>query len=386
MTINPELSIYTIYFFDHTGTRIILLDDYEYMEYTQRLNDSWNHIIRMNMSPEDDRLVFFRATDSAEAGLVRDYIIEVYRIDPVLGTTELVYEGFNRTLVDQVKQDGSVVLTLYGTGYTHLLKRRIIIPPAEQESSVKTGVAETVIKDFVTDQAISPTDATRIIDGLANETDAGAGGTAEYSARYTNLFTAVSRCAEQGSVDFGITKDTTVGTFLLQVRELWGTDRRVGNSTGIAPTIFDVTLNNMIIPISSTSGDGEVNHVYVGGQGQGVDRTVAEYSDATAEAISPWNRHEAFVDARSESTADGLETRGTAYLEAHKVVTTLSFNIQQTLGTRWLRNWELGDIVTARYASKTFTKKIVEVSVVVSAGETGSSMIEVISAELEETT
>src|SRR3990167_1616737 len=104
MTINPELSIYTIYFFDHTGTRIILLDDYEYMEYTQRLNDSWNHIIRMNMSPEDDRLVFFRATDSAEAGLVRDYIIEVYRIDPVLGTTELVYEGFNLTLVDQVKQ------------------------------------------------------------------------------------------------------------------------------------------------------------------------------------------------------------------------------------------------------------------------------------------
>lgn len=378
MPIDPRLEITEIYFYDHTNTRVLLIDTYEYLEYHQRTNDSWNHILRLNYAPEDARLDFFRNT------LVRDFIIEIYRYDPITQIREIVYEGFHRTLVDQMKQDGSIVLTLYGTGYTQLLKRRIIIPAAGDENSVKTGVASTAMLAYVDDQAITPTDATRTITGLSNGADPATGNNAEYSARYTNLYTAVKRLAEQGGVDFGIIKGASVGTFVFTVRSLWGTDRRVGNSAGNAPTIFDVTLHNMLIPILSHRGSDEVNHVYVGGQGQGVDRTIREVSDATAKAISPWNRHEAFVDARNESTNDGLDTRGNAYLEEHRSVVELTFNLENTLGTRWLRDWKLGDIATARYAGLTFTKKIIEVTITLSAGETGKSIIEVISAELED--
>lgn len=375
-----DIPSYEIRVYDHDGVLVNLISVYEYLEFSQRINDSWSHILRLNLASEDDRLDFFRED------LVRDYIFEVYRVDPVVVPieSELVYEGLHRTIVDQIKQDGSVLLTLYGTGYTQFLKRRVIVPLVTEENSVKTGPAETAIKDFVDEQAINPTDTNRIIPGLSNEVDSGVGDTATYSARYTNLFTAVTRLAEQGGVDFGITKDTDVGTFELQVRELWGTDRRVGNADGNVPTIFDVTLNNMIIPILSHRGSDETNFVYIGGQGQGIDRVIRELEDTSASGVSPWNRHESFVDARNEADSNGLDTRGQAYLNEHRAAIELTFNVAQTLGTRWLQNWELGDIITARYAGITFTKKIVQVNVVVSAGDTGQSQIEVISAEMED--
>jgi hypothetical protein len=383
MTIDSRLAYYDIFFYDHTGTKVLLLTRYAYLEYTQRLNDAWNYIIRLEYGPDNVDLLFFRNT------LERDFILEVYRTDPLTETRTLVYEGLHRTLVDQIKQDGSVVLTLYGTGYTELLKRRIIIPPDGSETSDKTGVAETCIKDYVYDQAVAPVDSDRIIPGLAVEADDGNGNTATYSARYTNLFTAVSRLAEQGDLDFGVVRDTSVGTFLLRVKEDWGIDRRPGNASGedgteTSPTVFDVTLNNMLIPILSKKGTNEINHIYIGGQGQGINRAILEMEDTAAEVISPWNRSEAFVDARNESTDNGLTTRGQAYLNDNQYTIGLSFNITQTEGTRWIRDWSLGDIIRAKYGSYIFSKKIMQVTVVLSAGDTGQAVIEVISAEMDD--
>lgn len=385
MPINSILPLYDIYFFNTAGARVLLLDNYSYLELSQKLNDSWFFNIRLEFPPEDDRLDFFRnnVTPAFPTPLTRDFILEIYRTDPLLNTKELVFEGFHRTLVDQIRQTGAVIITLYGTGYSNLLKRRIVIPPVDEETSSKSGVAETIMKAFVSEQAISPVDSARIIPGLTNEPNSSAGENAEYSARYTNLYTVLSRIAEQGEVDFGIVRNTTVGTFEFQVRSLWGTDRTIGNVAGIPPTIFDITLNNMTIPIFTLNGNDEVNYVYVGGQGVGINRIIETFSNPTAILVSPWNRHEEFVDARNESTSDGRETRGNAYLKEHEVKADLTFNIEETDGTRWLTNWTLGDLVTARYGNNTFTKKIVKVTAVVSAGRTGQSQIEVVSAELQ---
>src|SRR5574341_194690 len=167
--IDPRFSIYDLYLYNHGGTKVLLVDTYEFLEFNQTISDSWNHILRINYAPDDSRLTFYRTT------LVRDFFFEIHRYDPVTQVREIVYEGFHRTLVDQMKQDGSVVLTLYGTGYSQLLKRRIIIPAVGQENSVKTGIASTAMKAYVTDQAITPTDATPVITGLSNDSGAAVG-------------------------------------------------------------------------------------------------------------------------------------------------------------------------------------------------------------------
>jgi ReqiPepy6 Gp37-like protein len=368
---------YDIHIYNPTGTRQLVLDGWEYLEYTQRIDDAWNHLIRINVSIEDDRVEFFRET------MQRDWIIEAYRTS-AFGSRDLVYEGFNRTIVDQIKQDGSVVFTLYGTGYLDLLKRRVVVPAAGQTNSELTGVSGTIMLQYVDEQCINPTDAARDLVGLSNGTGVGIGGNAAYSARYTNLFTVISRLAEQGNVDFGISKGTSVGTFVFDVRALWGTDRSVGNAGGNPPTIFDIAFNNMEIPILSLNGSDEITFVYIGGQGEGAARTIRTLEDTAASAISPWNRQEAFVDARNESTNNGLDTHGQAYLNQHRYQERLTFNIEQTEGTQWLRDWKLGDIITAKYGGRTFRKKIVKINVIHSAGDTGNPLQETIDVDTED--
>jgi hypothetical protein len=374
---------YEIYFYDTAGTLQLLLEGWKRLEFHQKLNDAWYANLRMNMSYLDTRLDFFRND------LTRDWIMEVYRRNPRDNSKGLVYEGLHRTLVDQALKSGTIELTLYNSGYTSLLGRRVVIPPSGEEHSVKSGAAETIMKAFVDDQMISATDADRNIAALSNEADAGSGDTAEYSARYTKLSTVIARCAEQGGVDFGIVGDGLLKNHLVpdwefQVRPTWGSDLTQGNSEGNPPTIFDLFVGNMEIPILSRSGGDEVTTVYVGGGGTGTDRTIAEEENAAAAAISPWARAEAFYDARNEDGSDGLTTQGQAYLSKHSFEEKFTFNILQTDGAEWPKHYALGDIITATYFDQTFSMKIVEMTVVVTAGTSGQ--IEVINAELENVT
>lgn len=370
--------LYELFFYNHAGERVLALDGWEYLEYSQRISAPWNHQIRIKMTHEDPRVSFFRDT------LVRDFILEIYRYDPFTQTRDQVYEGFHRTIVDQATKTGDLIFTMYGTGFTHLLLRRIVIPLAGEENSEKEDIASTIMYEFVDEQAINTVDPTRPLPNLSNSSDTLVGDVAAYSARYTNMLTVLERCGEQGQVDFGVSKYTNVGTFLFIVRELWGEDRTLlGHAPTISPTVFDLFLNNMEIPILSRGSDGEVTHVYVGGAGEGVGRDIQEFSTAD-ETVSPWNRIEAFVDARRETTPVGLESAGNEYLEAHRATENLTFNLRETEGTRWLRDWELGDKITARYFTFEFTKKIREVHVVVSSGEGDDSPVEVIDAELED--
>lgn len=370
--------LYELFFYNHAGERVLALDGWEYLEYSQRISAPWNHQIRIKMTHEDGRVPFFRDT------LVRDFVLEIYRYDPFTQTRDLVYEGFHRTIVDQATKTGDLIFTMYGTGYTHLLLRRIVIPLAIEENSVKEGTASTIMYEFVDEQMINPVDVTRVMPDFSNAANLAIGDVAAYSARYTNLLTVLERCSEQGQVDFGVSKNTLPGTFLFEVRELWGTDRTLaGHAASVSPTVFDLFLNNMEIPILSRGSDGEVTHVYVGGAGEGIGREIREYFTAD-ETVSPWNRVEAFVDARRETTPVGLESAGNEYLEAHRATENLTFNLRETEGTRWLRDWELGDTITARYFTFEFTKKIREVHVVVSSGEGDDSPIEIIDAELED--
>lgn len=365
---------YEVFLYDQSGDPQALLQGWSYLEFTQRLSKPWNSILRIDMSYLDDRVGLFR--DDMES----DWFIEVYRRHPVTGRN-LVYEGLHRTLIDQVLASGVVEFTQYTQGYTALLDRRICLPPTGSEALTFTGAAETAMKDFVDSECISPTDATRIILGLVNEADAGAGSTAEYNARYTILSTVIRRLAEQGAVEFGIVKPAggAVGDFEFQVRTPWGTDRTTASAD---PTIFDLFFGNMLIPIYSKNASEEVNYVYIGGQGEGIDRVIDTVSDATAIARSPLNRIERFVDARNEPNADGLATIGQAYLNDYAYKPRLTFNLNETEGTLWLRDWELGDKISARYFTIEVDKQITEVTVQVAATETG--IIENIQAELED--
>lgn len=373
--------LYELFLYDAFGERQAALQGWEFFEFTQRLSAPWNHNLRYELPSEDKEGEDF--VDFLRHDIGPDFILRAVRTDAFSGEKSLVYEGLNRTVVDQARSDGSIILNLYGVGLTELLSRRIVIPPSGYESSDKSGRAETVIRAYVNEQCITPTDSSRIIPGLSLETDSLAGKTVTRSVRYTNLYTVVKGLAEDGRIDFGIVGglDQPVGQFTLHIDWLWGQDKTAGNQVGNNPVIFDSRASHMTIPILSRNRSEEVNIAYIGGPGEGLNRVVLELSRA-GDQDSPLNRREAFIDARREPSLSGLRALADLYLFEREAVDHLTFNIRQVEDVRWLEHWELGDVVTGRYFGEDFTVKISEVSVRLSGGTSTSAVHEFVSAEL----
>lgn len=371
--------LYEVYAHDPYGDKKIVLQGWEYFEFTQRLNSPWNHNIRYGISYEDkegQQLVnFLRNTIDV------DWHIRAFRTDPVTHQRILVYEGLNRTIVDQVKANGTILVNLYGVGYTELLSRRVVVPLSGYESSDKEGNAETIIKEYVDEQCINPVDVDRIIPGLSAEVDTFTGRSTSYSAQYTNLLSVVSKLAIDGEVDFGIVGGATVGTFALRVVPSWGLDVSVNNLNSFNPVQFDVAAGNMDIPIYSRNRSDERNVVYVGGRGEGLNRRFITRTNIRVND-SPLNRREGFLDLRNARTDGDLTTAGLDYLDKYEARETLTFNIIQTDSLRWLTHWNLGDIVTAKYFDRTFDQKINAVTVRVGTGS-GQGQREYIEPEMD---
>ena len=388
MTQYPS-DIYEVRLYDHDFTFLRFLQGWQRLEYHQRINAPWNHLIEWRVAPDQDGVL-------VELGNVEpDQIITIDRVNIYTDTKTRVYEGFHYTTVDQQLKDGDYLITFYGSGFTDLLTRRIIVPPEGYESRTYSGYAENIMKGYVTDCCVdpkppetSPYDTARIMPNLTVEAFNYTGNDIDYSGRYVNLMTALETMSDEGNMTFGVvgTNDPIDG-FEFQARPIWGLDRRINSSNPNkgTPMLFSTEIDNMAIPILSKNFSDEKNMVYVGGQGVGTDRNILKMIDINASLISPWARKEAFVDSRGEETLDGLIVAGRQYMEENAAKSRLTFNVAQTSGCQWTRDWNLGDIVTAKYRTYVASQLIVEVMVYVA--KTGSTdLTERVEAEFKDLT
>lgn len=407
MSLQPQFvpnDLYTISFYNHAGELYHVLRKWDRLEFSQRVNDPWNHSIQVRVSPDDPTGELLRS-------LMWDYFVVIERYDPISLEKDEVYAGIHQTSSEQTQTDGNIIFTLYGAGFSKFLDRRVVIPPPGYENSEKSGYAETVIKDYVYESMVAPTglyiyteeeltamgndetplevmqlsdpfvDSSRAFPGLSIVGTQDRGTYATYKARFTNLESVVKAVADAGGLDFGISKGDTLGTFVFDARPLWGTDRREDNTEGNKPAIFSLEYGNMLIPILSTNHRYEKNFVYVGGAGDGINRLIRKFENTPALTVSPWARSELFVDSREGETTEEVTVAGRAALAERGTKQAFDFDIRQTRASRWIRDWGLGDIITAYYRGRVLTKKIMEIQVVVSLG---GQQREQITVELED--
>lgn len=295
-----------------------------------------------------------------------DYRVEVYKRFPGIVGWHLVYEGLHRTWDFQADTDGGEMFTSYGSGLNTLLSRRIIAAYATTAGADKSGPAETVIKEYV-DENAGPGAGDRAFVGFEVQTDGGTGNDWEGSRAWQNLLEVCQDIANAGGGDFQIkSSDTGPAT----VRFRWypgqlGYDRTLGNSGGLDPVIFSLERNNMLTPVLSLNHGSEFNVVYVLGQGEGVTRSVVIASNPDSIAYSPWNLIEVARQATGEDTADGLETVGAEELVDGLARQSTTFEAAQTPDCTLHVDYHLGDIVTALYhqrVDKKITKTTIDVN------------------------
>lgn len=374
----PGFSDYKIRLKNQSGVLVAEFDSWRSL--------SFSHIIN---SPGACRIEI-NATDERTALFELDGQIEVWRRNLDVGLDWYIeWEGFHRTANDLIQQNNNESFVSYSLGYLTLLNRRHIMYYSGTSQTDKSAVGETVIKEFVNENAgpgalsangrLGGVNAN--IAGLSIEADQANGSSWEGARTFKNLLTVVNEIAIKTGVDVEIVGINNA-EYKFRVhdgqrgkdRTLVGLDSFGLNGAGNTPVIFSLGFGNMAIPIYSINRSTEVNAVYVLGQGEASSRAIVLREDLNAIADSPINRIEVIKNATQESTTDGLNSVGDEALVEFQKKETLRFTALQLSGTFYGKDYTWGDLITARYRNSEFNKKIIDVRVVVSNTQSGESI------------
>jgi len=352
---------YKIHLKDQSGDLVAIFDDFTSLSVSHRINsvDTCNFAI----DDDDPRIPLFEL----------DGQIEVYRSYPAFDVDwYLEFEGFHRTYNRQTFENGNRYYSSYARGYNDLLDRRIVAYFAGSIYASKSGVGETVMKEYVDENCgPSATDPPRISDGvmagLTIEVDGAAGDSWEGAKAYINILAACQDIANKTGVDFKV-RGNGDAAFIFRTydgqlgddRSVVGLDSSTGlNGVGNPPVIFTVNRGNMGEPVYSLKRMAEGNFCFVLGEGVESERDIVERSDTDAMDDSPWNRREFSRDARNRSTTSGYESAGDAALEENQAEETFSFKPIQIESTLYGRDYFFGDIITGRYGDIERNKKLI---------------------------
>jgi hypothetical protein len=274
-------------------------------------------------------------------------------------------EGERVFLIEQVEtlQSGERskdTMTVTGRSLEGIaLKERLAIPPTGEAYDEQVAVpAETAMKHYVDANAVTPEDSDRVVPNLTIAADAATGVTVSHAARYQTVLDTLVTLGNLSGLGWEIVLDPDGGVFVFDI--VTGVDRSDS-------VFFDFAFETLEKWDELDSDLDSKTLVVVAGQGEGVDREIV-----SRPAVAPpagFDRREGFVDARDVEVGatDLLEARGDAALAANASTIALEATIHQFGSFRYLRDWDLGDIVLVRNEERglAYSARIVEVEVTI---------------------
>ena len=348
-------------------------------------NDSWNQVALLT-----DRRAFgqFSFVDTfnkpgayslhipaLEMSVLRDYISTdlLFAFDRKVISNEGIllkdwytpFWGLHRTPTYQNDDVGSWYFKSFGFSATELLTRREIWYYAGSSQAAKSGVGETVMKEFV-DENIGPNALMSngrlkkdgAMAGFTVETDGAAGSSWAGAKAYDNLLDALQDLIYPTGIDFKVVV-TSPGNWEFRTRARpWGIDRStIGldrstglNGNGNTPLIFSAQARTLRNVSYSGNRTGEENAMLILGPGRESDRQIGLVENTTFQGASPINQREGSKNATGEGQFDAYVTssEGDTLLENRGPQESLSFDMVQTEGHRWGIDYQAGDLVQIR--------------------------------------
>jgi hypothetical protein len=317
-----------------------------------------------------------------------DYLIEVRRSDPVTGLAWYKEaEGLIRKRQPSVAESGDKTFPVRAHGLLSLCGRRIIGYYAGSTGAAKSGVAETVIKDYIRENLGA--DATlgngRLAAGvLANftiEVD-GAGGAAWTGSReFKRLLSVIQEIALQTGTFIDII-NTAIPPAPIAFefrfyedyrgidRTTVGLDAATGlNGAGNVPIQLSLEMGSLAAASLAFDREKEINACLVLGAGKDANQLWQWPEDAAAIAISPWNRVEDVINASNESDLTALGDAGEAKLQDAAAIEQLDIDPIQLTNLQYGNHYTWGDGLTTVFDGVAYDKMIIGASGQVPAGQ-----------------
>lgn len=278
------------------------------------ISREWNGIGRLDLVLN---------SDITNTGLIQE--------DDILWFDNEYHKAFIVEKMEQSLDGNSTKINITASHINTLIRDFITIPSTGQDYDVRTGTREAVVRAWVNQNAINPTDAGRAQYPIVLGPYGTIGSTITEQTRLKNLAEEISRVLSSEGLGWGLEIDGPNHRFIFNVLE--GVDRT--NSV-----LFGLKYGNMASYRKIKDSIASRNIIYVGGQGEGALREIIAVDGADG-----GRRKETFIDARDAETTQELSERGFQALSESVSVDAFEF---QTLNRQFIYevNYDLGDYVT----------------------------------------
>lgn len=250
------------------------------------------------------------------------------------------YAGVIRFRKAETNKDVDGIL-IRGSSLSSLVDRRITIPPIGKAYDVVSGDAETVMKYYIDKNCINPADPNRKMPSLVIAANQNRGVNLKYQSRLKQLDEELEKISLITGLGWDIILDIVNKQFIFDVLEgrNLSTDQTNNN-----PVIFSIDFDNVDAQIFIDSDLNYKNQAYVGGQGEGVERSIVELGGG----LQGLDRYEVFIDARDIENDEDLPDRGQQKLLEMSKLQSFESDITTQSNFEYRKDWDLGDIVTVQ--------------------------------------
>lgn len=243
----------------------------------------------------------------------------------------------------EVDENGESTDTLIIKGPTlkGIMSRRLIVPPVSGNGyDSQNGSIETIMKAFVNNNVINPTDTNRKIPQVVIAADQKRGKQDAWRSRFEVLSDKLTEIGEYSQIGWDVSLDFENSAWIFDV--IQGRNLTTGQDT-LPPVIFSTDFDNIknqhfIQSILNSSNVG-----YAGGSGDEQNRLIQQVG-----SVAGLERIETFLDCSQAADVTELITQGTQKLNELKEIQTFEFQIIPDNSFVYEKDYDLGDIVTAQ--------------------------------------
>lgn len=266
-----------------------------------------------------------------------------------------------------VSESGERLYRLTAQHVNGLLARRIVDAFAGTSQASKTAAADDMIKAIVTEQFVSPTDATRAMPITVGPNLGAAPSVAKAFAYRNTLEVIKDLCASSAEAGTYLGFEVVPSGSGFQVVTFTG--QRGLDRTADARALFSLERRNLAGGELSYDYTAQATRVVAGGQGEGTLRTVQRVDDAGAGGASPYALAEAFRQATSSTSAAQVLDEAEAELWARRARVRFSGSAQQVPGSLYGVHYQWGDVVPVSFLGQDVTCRIATVRNQVQRGQ-----------------
>lgn len=340
-------------------------------KYSRALNDVG--IFAMTLPSDPDWTTIFTL----------DTLIDVERASPLTGLLQ-VEETYLTRLLHRFRDGDTEKFVVGGLSLNHLLARRLVDPMDDPlvagGYSTKAGPADDVLIDYADEQCINPLDSNRAFPNLTVQPSASVGSSVGRRLRYENLLEVFQDVANQGGVDFLISRIVD-NQLRLTVYPI-GTDKTRTRNYPFAPFVeLNPIRGNLGDPSLLLDRKKEQNYVYALAQGPGENRIVFELQGLGVND-SPFNRIEFTTDIRQAERGDSttVATQARAALNDNQPIKEFTFAPSGVdAGSLYRVDWDIGDTLTCAWDDEVLDLRVRQVEITInSSGETITPTLELI--------